>query len=103
MASTTDMNIVLGQGSVIKEVHNVRKQNLEVNQQFVAQKTEDEKKKDKSKVQEFDTENRVEIRGDDEKENRENPEDNQKGSKKKKKPKEELKFSNGNHLIDIKV
>ena len=102
MASTTDMNIVLGQGSVIKEVHNVRKQNLEVNQQFVAQKTEDEKKKDKSKVQEFDTENRVEIRGDDEKENRENPEDNQKGSKKKK-PKEELKFSNGNHLIDIKV
>jgi hypothetical protein len=43
MASTTDMNIVLGQGNAVKEVHNVRKQNLELNQQFVAQQTEEKK------------------------------------------------------------
>ena len=47
MASTTDMNIVLGQGNAVKEVHNVRKQNLELNQQFVAQQTEEKKREDR--------------------------------------------------------
>ena len=32
------MNIVLGQGAAIKEVHNAKKQNLELNQQLIAQK-----------------------------------------------------------------
>ena len=61
MASTTDMNIVLGQGNAVKEVHNVRKQNLELNQQFVAQQTEEKKKEDRVKVQEFETAKRVAI------------------------------------------
>ena len=67
MTGTTDMNIVLGQGDAIKEVHNIKKQSLELNQQFIAQKTEDEKKEDKSKVKEFDTGNRIEVKEDEEK------------------------------------
>ena len=59
MSGTTNMNIILGQGSTIKEVHNVKKQNLEMNQQFVAQKSEDIKREDKSKVQEFETNNKI--------------------------------------------
>ena len=101
MAGTTDMNIVLGQGNAIKEVHNIRKQSLELNQQFIAQKTEDEKKEDKSKVKEFDTGNRVEIKADEEKKKKGDSQDNQKESKKEK-IKEEPNVSEGN-LIDITV
>ena len=60
MPGTADLNIVIGQGAAIKEVHNVKKQNLEMSQQFVAQKEEDKKKEDKSKVQKFAPGNRVE-------------------------------------------
>ena len=101
MSSLTDMNIVLGQGSAIKEVHNVRRQDLELNQQFVAQKAEDKKKEEKSKVQEFDLENRVEIKSDEEKKKREDQRYDNRGSKKEK-LKEPLVSSEGS-LIDIKV
>ena len=100
MASTTDMNIVLGQGNAIKEVHNVRKQTLELNQHFVAQKTEDKKKEDKAKVQGFRTENRIEIGGDEDK-NR-NDSGHNKNDSKKEKIEEEQDASEGN-LIDIKI
>jgi hypothetical protein len=98
MSATTDMNIILGQGSSIKEVHNVKKQNLEMNQQFVAQQTDDSKIEDKSKVQEFDTNNKIEIKKDKER---------KKNHKKKKKSKGEeeentLDLSEGN-VIDIRV
>jgi hypothetical protein len=55
MASTTDMNIVIGQGNAIKEVHNVRKQSLELNQQFVPQKIgiEEEEQGDKRDKKNF--------------------------------------------------
>jgi hypothetical protein len=99
MSGTTNMNIVIGQGSTIKEVHNVKKQNLEMNQQFVAQNSEDTKKEDKSKVQEFETKNRIEAEKDKEKQK------NQKGKKKKsnkKNKKEKISLSEGN-LIDIRV
>ena len=102
MASTTDMNIILGQGNAIKEVHNVRKQSLELNQQFVAQKTEDKKKEDKAKVQEFETGNKIEIKSDEEKEHREGPEDNQKDPNEEQ-SEEESDLSKRNCLIDIKV
>jgi len=101
MASTTDMNIVLGQGNAVKEVHNVRKQSLELNQQFVAQKIEDKKKEDRSKVQEFDSSSRIEIKGDEEKERRPGSEDKEKGSRKEQ-SKEESDLSEGS-LIDIKI
>ena len=101
MSNTTDMNIVLGQGSAIKEVHNVGRQNLELNQQLVAQKTEDKKKEDKKKVQDFETENRIEIKGDEVITNWEDSRYDEEGSKKKK-SKEVLDSSEGS-LIDIEA
>jgi hypothetical protein len=99
MSGTTNMNIVIGQGSTIKEVHNVKKQNLEMNQQFVAQNSEDTKKEDKSKVQEFETKNRIEAEKEKEKQK------DQKGKKKKpnKKNKKEKKSLSEGNLIDIRV
>jgi len=99
MSGTTHMNVILGQGNTIKEVHNVKKQNLEMNQQFVAQQSEGTKKEDKSKVQEFETKNRIEIK----KEKGKNKD--QKGNKKKsndENQKEKINLSEGK-LIDIRV
>ena len=101
MTSTTDMNIILGQGSAIKEAHNVRKQSLELNQHFVAQKTEDKKREDKKRVQEFNTDNKIQITGDEEKKSGESPGNNKKSSKRKKS--EEEIYPSDNSLIDIKV
>lgn len=99
MPGSTDMNIILGQGTAIKEVHNVKKQNLEFNQQFVAQNTEDKKKEDKSKVQEFEKSNRIDIKKD--KEKKKGKKGNKKDSKKKKQ-KEKINLSEGK-IIDITV
>ena len=44
MSGTTHMNVILSQGNTIKEVHNVKKQNLDMNQQFIAQQSEGMKK-----------------------------------------------------------
>jgi hypothetical protein len=99
MASTTDMNIILGQGSAIKEVHNVKKQNLEMSQQFVAQNIEEKKKEDKDKVQDFEKSNRIEIK------NQEEKKKGKKGNKrsaKKKKHEKKIDLSEGS-IIDITV
>ena len=101
MASTANMNIILGQGDAIKEVHNVRKQSLELNQHFVAQKTEDKRKEEKAKVQEFEAENRIEIKDDEEKKDKAGTEENKNGSKRKQSS-EESDLSEGT-FIDIKV
>lgn len=103
MASTTDMNIVIGQGNAVKEVHNVRKQNLELNQQFVAQQTEQKKKEDRVTVQEFESPQRIAIE-EEEKEDKRNKKsfrEDQKDSKEKQ-SREESDQSEGS-LIDIKV
>lgn len=92
------MNIILGQGTSIKEIHNVKKQNLEFSQQFVAQKTEDTKKEDKSKVQEFDTKNRIEIQKDPEKKK------DSKGKRRRNNPAhDEEERSSGENQIDIRI
>ena len=101
MASTTDMNIVLGQGNAVKEVHNVRKQNLELNQQFVAQQTEEKKREDKVKVQEFETAKKIGIEEDEEKKKKKGSGQDEKGSKKEQ-SEEASNLSEGN-LIDIRV
>ena len=101
MTSTSNMNIIVGQGTAIKEVHNIKKQNLELNQQFVAQKAEDEQKEDKSKVHKSDQQNKVEVKSDKEKEDQKKKKDDQKGSGGEK-LEDEVNFSEGN-LIDITV
>lgn len=99
MSGTTHMNIILGQGNAIKEVHNVKKQNLEMNQQFVAQKSEDIKREDKSKVEEFETKNRIEIKKEKEREK------GQKSNKKKSnnENQKEKRTLSERKLIDIRV
>ena len=101
MAATTNMNIILGQGNAINEVHNIKKQNLELNQQVVAQETDGKKKEDKTKVQKFDASDKVAIREDDQ----------EKGDKEhKKKRKRAIKgepkgksVTSGGNRIDIRV
>ena len=66
MTGTSNMNIVLGQGNAVKEVHNVKNSHLEMNQQFVAQKAEEQRKEDRSKIKAFDKGNRVELKADEE-------------------------------------
>ncbi len=99
MSATTDMNIILGQGSSVKEVHNVKKQNLEMNQQFVAQQSDALKKEDKSKVQESETHNKIEIKED--KNKKKDPKKNPQNSDSEE-PEDESNFSEGN-VIDIRV
>ena len=103
MASTTDMNIVIGQGNAVKEVHNVRKQNLELNQQYVAQQTEQKKKEDRVTVQEFESPQRIGIEEEEQEDKRDkkNFGDDQRESKQKQ-PGEESDQPEGS-LIDIKV
>ena len=103
MASTTDMNIVIGQGNAIKEVHNVRKQSLELNQQFVAQQTEQKKKEDRVTVQEFESPQRIGIEEEEQEDKRgkKNFGDDQRDSKEKQSG-EESDQPEGS-LIDIKV
>ena len=103
MASTSDMNIVIGQGNAVKEVHNVRKQNLELNQQFVAQHTEQKKKEDRVTVQEFESPQRVRIEEEEkeEKRNKGGSREEQERSKEKQSNEESDPFEG--KLIDIKV
>ena len=101
MASDTNLNIILGQGHAIKSIYNVKKQNLELQQQFASQHTEVKEKKDKEVVQEFSAENKVQITKDGEKKNKEHS----------KGPKKELNTTDKMEeepeaeglLIDIKV
>jgi hypothetical protein len=99
MSSTTNMNIILGQGSAVNEVHNVKKQNLEVNQQCVVQHVEEQKKEDKDKIQDFEKSNRIDMENDKEKESRKK---RNKTNTEKEKQKQESKFLQ-RKIIDIRV
>ena len=101
MAATTNMKIILGQGNAIHEVHSVRKQNLELNQQFVANETEGKKREDKAKVQEFEVSDKVVIQEDDQKRDKKNPKAKRKGLTKRKSRRASL--SSGGNRIDIRV
>ncbi len=99
--ASTGMNIILSKGSAIKDVHNVRKQNPELTQQFVAQQTEDKKKKDKVKVQKLEAKDRIEIKNKKDKRDKEGKKRDKRGVGEEK-SEEEISISEG-HLIDIKV
>lgn len=99
MAGTSDLNIVLNQGSSVREAQNIRKQNLDLNQQFVAQNTEKENKAQQSRVRDSETRNRMEADGNKEKDKQKDP---QKQRSKKDPEKEDPSSSEGN-IIDITV
>lgn len=64
MASDTTLNIVLGQGHAVKNIYNVKKQNLELQQHFAAQHTDVKEKRKKEKVMKFSAENKVRVKED---------------------------------------
>ncbi len=101
MAATTNMNIIIGQGNAVNEVHNIRKQNLEMNQQFVAQETQGKKKEDKVKVQKFEASDKVAIQEDEEKRDKKGPKGKRKRSTKRKSKGKSV--SSGGNRIDIRV
>lgn len=96
MTSTDNMSGVLRQGSAIPEIHNVRKQTLEMNQQFMAQNTETKKKEDKSKVKGSKTKSRIEMKQDQEQKN-------QKHNQKKKRDAEKEKSEPKSTLPQKKI
>lgn len=98
MSSTSGMNIILGQANAIKEVHNVTKQNLELNQQLVAQNAVEKRREDKSKVKKSESGDRVEINTDEDKKEKKDAKDDKERLKKEK----EKNASEGS-FIDIKV
>jgi hypothetical protein len=101
MASDTNINSILTQGNAIKSIYNVKKQNLELQQQFAAQHTEVKNKEDKVKVQKFGTDNKVEIKDDSERKKKQREEKLKKKMKTEAKDKKELNPEGT--LIDIKV
>ena len=87
--------------SFTKVVINVKKQNLELNQQFAAQETEDRKKEDKQKIKDLRKGDRLEVKGDEEKSPGEDPGNKKKDSKKKKSGKKIPSLEGS--LLDITV
>ncbi len=101
MSSTSNINMVLSQGSAIKEIHNVRKQSLELNQQYVAQHAEIRKKEHKGKVLESNAGSHVEIRDENEK-NKMKKQDQKENNPSEDTTDNESKPSD-EHIIDITV
>jgi len=64
MSSTTDTNIVFSQGTAVKEIQHVRKNHLEMNQQFVAQQGVTRRRREKEKIRKQGTDNRIEAESD---------------------------------------
>jgi len=101
LSSTADLNIVLRQGDAIKEMYNARRQNLDLNQQFVAQRAENKEREERSKVSESEPENRVEISPDEKRQDTGGKEGKGKGSRE---PREEKTHNiSGESFIDIRI
>ena len=101
MSGDTNLNIILTQGNAIREIQNIRKQDMQLHQQFVSQNAEIKKKEDKSKVRKFDTNNKIEDKEEKRRENKKDLEDNEKELKKNE-IKSKKSYLEGN-LIDITV
>lgn len=99
MSSTSNINSILSQGTAIKEIQNVRKQNLELNQQYVLQHAEIQKKEDKQKVLESNAGGNVEIGIENERKNKKDKKEKQKN----KDMADNESISSDEHIIDITV
>jgi hypothetical protein len=68
MAGDSNVNIVISQGNAIKEIYNVKKQTLEMQQQTGMQERIKKTREVKTKIQETGSDTRIQVKGD---ENRE--------------------------------
>jgi len=101
LSSTSDLNILLRQGDAVKEMYNARRENLDLNQQFVAQKAENKEREERSKVPESEPENRVEMSLDEKRQDTDGKEGKGKGSRE---PREEKPHNiSGESVIDIRI
>ena len=102
MVSDTNLNAVISQGNAVTEVHNVRKNVLDSNQQFMAQHADDQQKEERSKVAQTQSGDKIEITGDERRESRDEGK-----QEKDERPQERVKplepSSMEGKLIDIKV
>ncbi|MBA3037556.1 MAG: hypothetical protein FP814_13825 [Desulfobacterium sp.] len=101
MSSSSNINSILSQSTAIKEIHNVRKQSLELNQQYVAQHAEIRKEEDKRKVLESNAGGHVEI-GNENERNKMKSKNQEKTNSSKDTAENESKPSD-EHIIDITV
>ncbi len=102
MVADTNLNVVIGQGNTITEVHNVRKNVLDSNQQFIAQSVDDKQKEGRSRVAEPQTGDKIEIKGDERRESGESGKKERENERKAKGKAPDPSSPEGN-LIDIKV
>lgn len=90
MSNTTDLNIVLNQGNIIKEIHNVKKQMMEINQHFLNYHIKEKEREERKTVKQ--SEKSYDLNVSNKKQDREQRKSQ--GSKREKKK---------DHNIDIKV
>ncbi len=102
MASDTNINTILSQSHAIREIYNAKKQDSELQQQQKAQDLERKKKEDKSKVGKFDTDNKILVKGD---ENRKRKHELKHFEEDKKKEEEVIEEQDNSEskLIDIRI
>ena len=99
MASDTNLNIIISQGSVVKEVYNSKKQNLELQQQFNTQNTEMKKVSEKAKTKKSSNANLINKQN----KRRKSKSGDQDNHRKKEKRSEDRRVNSEGNLIDIKV
>ena len=67
MPNISDMNIILGQGSAIKQMRTTTEQDVELSRQLIAQASGKLQKKDKIRVKNIEATYKTEIEADDKK------------------------------------
>ncbi len=99
MPNISDMNIILGQGSAIKQMRTTTEQDVALNRQVIAQASGELQKKDKIRVKNIEATYKAEIGADDKKKSLVLP------SSEHDIPPEKHKFTNtsGGIFVDIKV
>ncbi len=64
MAGNSNINMVIGQGHAVKEIYNVKKQDLEVQQQTSIQESIKKNREDKTKIQKTGNDTKIQVKGD---------------------------------------
>ena len=68
MVGESNVNMVISQGNAVKEVYNVKKQNLEVQQQAGMQEHIKNHRKKKVKIQKTENNTKIQVKGDEKRE-----------------------------------
>ncbi len=101
MTGDSNMNLVISQGTAVKEVFNIKKQTLEVQQQTGMQERIEKNREEKTKIQKTDSDTKIQVKDDANRKDREHSE------KRNKRKKEEQVDADENRtdssFIDIRI